>query len=194
MNHRDMNPGFRCFRQGLIVLAQPTTPAQPGESAFYDPPARQHLKLVAVRRSSDDLKQPASEGTSPIDQLSRVRPVSPNQLEPGVPSGQFTQHQFGSVSVLNIGRVDDDRHKQTKRINYDMALAASDLLARVISPRPPFSVVLTDWLSMMAALGAGSCPSDSRTLGRKVSWTRSHVPSARHCLKYHQTVPQGGKS
>jgi len=113
MNHRDMNPGFRCFRQGFIVLGQPTTPAQPGQSAFYDRPTRQHLKVVAVRRASHDLEQPATEGTSPIYQLPSVSPVGPDQLEPRVPSRQFAQHQFGSVAVLDIGSVDDDRHSQT---------------------------------------------------------------------------------
>ena len=194
MNHGDMNPVFSCYWQGFIVLAQPTTPTQPSKSAFYNPPTRQHVKPVAVRRPSDDLQQPATEGTSPMDQLPSVAPIGPDQLEPRVPSHQFAQHQFGSVAVLDVRSVDDNRQKQAKRINYQMALAARDLLARIIAPRPPFSVVLTDWLSMMAALGVGSRPSDSRTLGRKVSWMRSQVPSARHCLKYHQTVPQGGKS
>ena len=194
MNHRNMNPSFSCFRQGFVVLAEPTTPTQPSQSAFYNPPTRQHLKPVTVRRASDDLQQPATEGTSPIDQLPSVAPIGPDQLEPGVSPGQSAQHQFGSVAVLDIRSVDNDRQKQAKRINYQMALAAGDLLARIIAPRPPFSVVLTDWLSMMAALGVGSRPSDSRTLGRKVSWMRSQVPSVRHCLKYHQTVPQGGKS
>ena len=194
MDHRDMNPGFSCFRQGFIVLAQPTTTTQPSQSAFYNPPTREYLKSVAVWRPSDDLQQPATEDTSPIDQLTSVARIGPDQLEPRVSSRQFAQHEFGPVAVLDTRSVDDDRQKQAKRINYQMALAAGDLLARIIATRPPFSVVLTDWLSMMAALGVGSRPSDSRTLGRKVSWMRSQVPSARHCLKYHHTVPQGGKS
>ena len=53
---------------------------------------------------------------------------------------------------------------------------------------------LTDWLSMMAALGVGLLPSAFRTLGRRASWTRSHVPSCLHSRKYHHTVPQGGRS
>ena len=168
-----MNPGFRCLRQGFIVLAQPTVPTQPSQSAFYNPPTRQHHESVAVRRPSDDLQQPATEGISPIDQLTSVARIGPDQLEPRVPSRKFAQHQFGSIAVLDIRSVHDDSHNQAKRINYQMALAAGDLLARIITTRPPFSVVLTDWLSMMAALGVGSCPSDSRTLGRKVSWIRS---------------------
>ena len=55
-------------------------------------------------------------------------------------------------------------------------------------------MVLTDWLSMIAPLGVASRPSLSRTMGRSASKTRSQVPSLRHFRKYHQTVPQGGRS
>jgi hypothetical protein len=95
---------------------------------------------------------------------------------------------------LDVGGMDHHSQKQSQSINYDMALATCNLLTCIIATRPPFSVVFTDWLSMMAALGVGSLPSASRTLGRKVSWMRSHVPSSRHFRKYHQTVPHGGKS
>ena len=84
--------------------------------------------------------------------------------------------------------------QQSHRIDSDMSLATHHLLTSVIATRPPFSVVLTDWLSMIAALGVGSLPSACRTLGRRASWTRSHVPSSLHARKYHHTVPQGGRS
>jgi len=47
---------------------------------------------------------------------------------------------------------------------------------------------------MMAALGSDSLPSLTLTISRRLSWTRVHVPSLLHSQKYHQTVPQGGKS
>ena len=79
-------------------------------------------------------------------------------------------------------------------VHYDVALAPRCLLADVVAPRPAFSVVLTLWLSMMAALGMASRPSFSRTWPRSASSTRSQVPSARHFRKYRHTVPQGGRS
>ena len=179
MNHGDLNPSFGGLGQGFIVLAQPTTPPQPSQSAFDNPAARQYLELMAVRRPSDDLQQPPTDYTSPIDQLPSIAPIGPNQLEPRVFPYQFAQHQFGSVAVLDTGSVDDDRHKQAKGVDHHMALAAGDLLTCIIAPGPPFSVVLTDWLSMIAALGVGSRPSDSRTLGRKLSLMCSQVPSIR---------------
>ena len=88
--------------------------------------------------------------------------------------------------------------EQPGGIHYDVALASRTLFAWVIAARLPFSVVFTDWLSMMAPLrqaqeGVASRPSLSRTMGRSASSTRSQVPSVRHFRKYHQTVPQGGR-
>jgi len=50
-----------------------------------------------------------------------------------------------------------------------MPFPAVDFLAGVITARPPFSVVFTDWLSMIAALGLSSRPAACRTLPRKAS-------------------------
>ena len=78
-------------------------------------------------------------------------------------------------------------------IHQQMALAPLYLLARVIAPIAPFSVVLTDWLSRLPALGSGSRPCWLRTRRRKASLSRSQVPSALHLWKYHYTVFQLGK-
>ena len=57
---------------------------------------------------------------------------------------------------LDVGRVDHHRQQQSHGIYDDMPLASGDFLACVIAPRPPFSVVFTLWLSMMAAPSASS--------------------------------------
>ena len=36
-----------------------------------------------------------------------------------------------------------------------MSLSSIDFLASVVTARPPFSVVFTDWVSMMDAVGVG---------------------------------------
>ena len=191
MNHCNLNPCLTGLWQSFIIFAQSTTPPQPAKGALHDPSARQHLKVVAVRRTLDDLQKPASEGACPLHKLSSITPISPNQLEPRKSPHQFRKHQLGPVSVLDVRSMDDNSQKQSQCVYDDMALASRDLLARIVATRPPFSVVLTDWLSMMAALGVGSCPSASRTLGRSASWMRSQLPSSLHCRKYHATMPHG---
>jgi hypothetical protein len=80
-----------------------------------------------------------------------------------------SQHQTRTIAVLNIGRMDDGNKHQPKNIYEQMAFAAIDLLASIVAVRPPFSVVLTDWLSMMAALGCRFRPAASRASPRNSS-------------------------
>jgi hypothetical protein len=49
--------------------------------------------------------------------------------------------------------MDLDLDHQTRGVHHQMALAPIYLLASVVAPDPPFSLVRTDWLSMMPALG-----------------------------------------
>jgi hypothetical protein len=57
------------------------------------------------------------------------------------------------ITILHTGRRDDDRQDQPEGIAEEVTLTPLDLLARVITPDPPFSVVFTDWLSRRPALG-----------------------------------------
>ena len=62
--------------------------------------------------------------------------------------------------------MDDGTQQQAFGIYREMALLAFDLLAGVIAVRidrdPPFSALLTLWLSMIAAVGLASRPASSR--------------------------------
>src|SRR3954463_7995022 len=62
--------------------------------------------------------------------------------------------------------MDDGLEQQALGVDQDMTLLAPDLLAAVIARRvnaaPPFSALLTLWLSMIAALGLASRPANSR--------------------------------
>jgi hypothetical protein len=85
---------------------------------------------------------------------------------------------------LHGGFVDLDGEDHSERVDDEMTFSSVDFLARVISAEPPFSVVLTDWLSMMAALGVGFRPSWRRTCARKVSWMCFQTPATRKSRKY----------
>ncbi len=63
------------------------------------------------------------------------------------------QARFRAIAVLHTGGRHDHREDQPEGIDEDMALAPLDLFARVIAVDPPFSVVLTDCLSRIPALG-----------------------------------------
>ena len=179
-----MDPGLGGGRQGFIVLAQPPAPSQPSQRPLHHPSPRQHLKVMAVLGTLHDLHHPAGPGHDPINQLPGVAPVSPDQLQAGESSGQLVDDQFRPVPVLDIGRMHHYSQQHSHGVYHDVPLSYGDLLIGVIAVRPPFFVVFTLWLSMIAALGVGFLPSASRTMGRSVSWTRSQVPSLVHWRKY----------
>ena len=193
MNRSYVQPRFRCTGQGFIVLAQPAT-SQPRQCSLNHPPAWQHLKLMAGPGTLDDLQDPARHGHHPVHQLTAVASVSPDESQAWESSYQFIDDQPRPISVLDIGRMHHHRQQQAHGIYDDVSLSTVDLLTSIIATRPPFSVVFTLWLSMIAALGVGFLPSASRTQGRSVSLTRSHVPSMVQLRKYLYRVCQGGRS
>ena len=164
-----MKPSLRTFGQFFVVFAEPPVSAQPPEGALYNPATGQHLKTVAVCGALDHLNQPASQGVSSIHQLSGISAIGPDQLELRKSPQKLAQHQLCPITVLDVRRMHHHGQQQPEGVNHDMAFASFHLLASVIATWSPFSVVFTLWLSIMAAEGVGSLPSNSRTLGRKVS-------------------------
>ena len=79
---------------------------------------------------------------------------------------QRRHQQHATIAVLNVGRMHDRLHQQAVRVAQDVPFLASDLFtpikARRIDPTPPFSALLTLWLSMIAAVGLASRPAVSR--------------------------------
>jgi len=170
MSHRQVNHGLAAFGERLVVLAQPSVSSEPREGSFHDPSLGQDDESRHVVAALDDLQGPPPESPRPVDQLARLPAVGPDQLQPGESAlEQGRQHQLGPVAVLDVGRMHHHGQHHPQRVYDDMTLAAIDLLARVVSPRPPFSTVFTDWLSMMAAEGVGFRPSWMRTFWRRAS-------------------------
>ena len=72
----------------------------------------------------------------------------------------------------------------TLRVDRDVPLAPFDLLARVVTPPPPFNAVLADCESMIATVGVELRPPALRPCSRNDLVTRSQVPrnrQARNC-------------
>ena len=137
---------------------------------------------------------PSPIRTSPNQPTDQRNQRPPRSIAGTKPSYQLIDDQLCTISVLDVSRMNHDGQQQSYRVHGDVTLATHHLLTSIIATRPPFSVVFTDWLSMIAALGVGLLPSDCRTLGRSASWTPSQVPSSVHLRKYLYTVCQGGRS
>lgn len=178
VDHGYADERFTGLRERLVVFGQATVTSQPGKGAFHNPAARQYGEAMRFP-TPDNLQHPAAELLHPLNELAAVAGVGPDESQPLEAPFEFAQHQLGAVSILDIRCMHHHGQHQAHRVHHHVALAPSQLLGRVVSPRPPFSVVFTVWLSMMAALGVGSPPARCRTCWRKACMTRSQVPSNR---------------
>ena len=73
-----------------------------------------------------------------VDQAAGVAAICKGMRHEWVSGSRALQHDFGPVAVLNIGAMNVDSEQATVGISQDMALAAPDLLARVVASGAPF--------------------------------------------------------
>src|SRR5207248_5087785 len=199
----EIDPGFFTAGEQFIVLGQSTPGGEPGERSLDNPSPFEHVEPLgpdllpihfsplrdpdasqATPRVFDDLDLPAQRGLDPLDKAAFVvSAISPDQLEPRETPLEGSEQVFAPVMVLKTGLVYQLVHDQAVGIHQDMALATFDLLASVVAAPPPFWLVFTDWLSIIAALGVGSRPCLIRTCSRNAVCMRSQVPSVRHVRK-----------
>jgi hypothetical protein len=165
MDHRDVDSRVRRLEPVLVILAQPPIVVQPPEGTFHDPASWLNFEAVLGIRPLDDFyinskpfglfHKPASIGS-----------VRPHFLQPWTPSRHTIDKPARHRPVLVVRFGDKSLQDQALGINDQMALASFDLFAPVIASTAPFSVVFTDWLSTIAALGVASRPSAWRSSSR----------------------------
>ena len=75
------------------------------------------------------------------------------------------ENECRPVAILDIGRMNNGVQQKAERVYENVALLALDLFSRIVAmridARPPFSALLTLWLSIIAALGLASRSSRS---------------------------------
>ena len=112
--------------------------------------------LGAFPWAPSDFEGDIGRPTSLIDSVVRVTAVAPDQGQARIPLGRFSNDRGATIPFLNRCCLDLDRDREAESVyNYE-PFPALDLLARVETAEPPFSVVLTDWLSTAPALASGS--------------------------------------
>ena len=106
----------------------------------------------------------AGKGTVKVRPL--IGAVGEQFLEKGKHAEQRRQEREAAVAILNVGGGDSAVQEQALGIDQNMALLALDQFTRIeavpIDARPPFSALLTLWLSMMQAVGLASRSAFSR--------------------------------
>ena len=87
------------------------------------------------------------------------------------------QQRLRPVAVLHVSGRDHHRQEYAEGIDEEVTFAALDLFMRIEATDPPFAVVLTDWLSMIPALGWRRLPVATRTSPRNKSCMSAQLPS-----------------
>ena len=118
--------------------------------------------------AADDLEHPrAGPGDRIVHLPTLITCISNDPLQKRKAPSRLSQQSLGPVPILHAGRMHAGGQQQAERVGQDVALAAIDLLARVIPGRvergPPLRLPLTLWLSMTAVVGLASRPAFSRT-------------------------------
>jgi hypothetical protein len=182
MNHNRINRGVGSIDPILVVFAQTPIVAQPSKCALGDPTPRDHLKTGQVRQTRRNLNI-NSQGTGLLNKRSGIGAIRPQLFEAGKALLQTGQQPDADGAIVIVGFAHKGFENQPFRIHNQMAFAPFDTLTAIIASYAPFSVVLTDWLSMLPALGVASRPNWRRSCSRKASFIRAHVPSLRQVLK-----------
>ena len=168
VGHGDQDHALAAFDKGFVVLGQSAILSQPREGAFHNPAFRQHHE-APTGMSLHNFHHAEVPTPRPMHERPGIPAVREDHLQAPEASAQLPNQQLGPIAILNICGMDRQGDDQTERIDDPMPLAALDFLPRVIPAIPPFSAVLTDWLSRMPTLGVGALPTFRRTCTRRRS-------------------------
>lgn len=150
----------------LVILGQASPSSEPSEGTFDHPAAGNEDEAATSNAPEDDQRQPEQEAGED-DRHPIVDAVGEDRTQPAVEPLDPCQQRYGAIGVLSVGGMEDDAEQEARGIDSDVTLAALDLLGRVKASGATFYVVLTLWVSMMAAVGVGARPSCSHSITTK---------------------------
>ena len=203
MRKSQVDVSFRRSRPIFILFGQASVLAQPREGALYYPSARQRLEPSHSSLSQDHFHLPPKLFCYPL--LQQPIPVAvigsyllhTRQLLQRVRLCSLIQQQPRSISILNISSMHYNLVQQPFRVYQQVAFSTFHLLAIVISFMsrwPPFSVLLTAWLSITTMEGSGLRPLATLYSVRSTSFSCSKNPASLSKEKYQCTLLNGGRS
>jgi len=127
----------------FVILAESSGPVEPGKGSFDDPSLGKHFEGMLFV-PFEDLDIVVKHFFGPVDQLAGVAAVGEDLGDRVEAAEEPHHHSAGPNPVLDAGRMHHHGQQMALRIGRDVALAALDLLACVVSPPPPFRAVLAD--------------------------------------------------
>ena len=140
---------------------------EPTKGAFHDPTSGLDFKTRLVIGAQDDFNVDTKLSRT-VNKATTIGGVGPDFAEARIRLRQAIDQPARNSAILPTRFCHKGFEDQTFGINNQVAFASLDVFACVIASTAPFSVVLTDWLSIMAALGVASRPNSWRSASRNV--------------------------
>lgn len=122
----------------FVVTDEAAALEDPGEGSLDDPAPRQHLETLGVDAAADDLEGDVRLVGGPLDEAAGVAAIGEDASDEGVALARALERQLAAITVLNVGAMNADGEEPAIGIGQDVALAPSDLLARIIALFAPF--------------------------------------------------------
>jgi hypothetical protein len=197
VDHGHANHGVARLGHILVVLRASAVAAAPPAGPLHHPPLREELEAFRALGPLDHVQAdlpPGPQGPHPGDEVPTIGLIGPEQPKAHARMPAQVQPWQGPLTVWHAGRRHHHPQPEASRIDEEMALAPVDMFGFIIPVVPPFAVVLTDWLSMIPALGWRCRPAATRTSPRRRSWMSCQVPSCRQRQQSWSTLSQGGRS
>lgn len=154
----------------LPILGEPAAAVKPGDGALNDPSLGFDDKAFGVIGAFDDLDRqaPYCFGGAVAEDRPRVSAIGEQFAQERELAEQSGQQQDATVAVLNVGGSHQHMQREAQCVDQDVTLLAFDQLAGIeavgVDRSPPFSALLTLWLSIMQPVGLASRSACSRHL------------------------------
>ena len=116
----------------FVVSRQAPVAADPGQGAFHDPAFGQHDEAPNIAALHDLERPTTGAGDERAHLGSGVATIGDDALDEWKAPPCLSQQRFGTVAVLDIGRLHVDVQQQALRVDEDVTLAPKDLLPSVV--------------------------------------------------------------
>lgn len=159
----------------LEVLGETPASSEPGEGALDDPALGQELEAMRVGAPGlDDLEGPVGDGGKLLGHdRPAVAAVGDDVMDAGPARMHLLEQHEPGIAILDPGGRERRAQEEAAEVDDDVAFLARDLLGRVVARRcrtsPPFSALLTLWLSTIAAEGSTVRPACQRAAAKSVA-------------------------
>ena len=128
----DQRPGNGAGDGRFEIFRQSTAAAEPCESSFDHPSARQNFEPLRGVGASDYFERPFTNTFQRLAQfLAGIAAIGEDMAQPWIERADRSEHARGTIAILNVGLMHDQPDQIALRVGDDVALAALDLLSCV---------------------------------------------------------------